>query len=88
MPDEEQFEKLHSYKELVRAHVCLPRRLRALARAGFKSAIQAPFSSEFPTLESSAELGTPPWQLPAAPARWQLKRGPDIIYDKRLDFFS
>lgn len=47
-----------------------------------------PPPSEFPTLEPGAELGTPPSQLPAAPARCQPKRGPVIVSDKRPDLFS
>lgn len=47
-----------------------------------------PPPSEFPTRESGAELGTPPSQPPAAPARCQPKRGPVIVSDKRPDLFS
>lgn len=46
---------------------------------------RSPGSSEFPTLESGTELG--PLPLPT-PALCQLKRGPVIISDKKLEFIE
>lgn len=86
MPDAEQFLKLHTYEGLVCTCPCFLRRQHVLATDADLNLkrIQASVSSEFPTLEPGAQLGP----LPAAPALCQLKRGPVIISDKRLELFK